>query len=73
MSAVSWAMSLALLPLLVAGTAAASESHLKPLAQHVRDASDRFKAAARLAWKASPHGAFADMNPAVTCEYAPAK
>jgi hypothetical protein len=25
------------------------------------------------AWKANPHGAFADMNPAVTCEHAAAK
>ena len=24
------------------------------------------------AWKANPHGAFADMNPQVTCEHAPA-
>ncbi|MEN3381789.1 MAG: hypothetical protein V7608_1833 [Hyphomicrobiales bacterium] len=162
----NWAGSLALLPLLIAGTAAASDNHLKPLAQHVRDANDRFKDVsvavsegyapipcasgvdggamgihyvnAKLieagiidikhpqavmyepkpdgkleliaveyiaskgpaslegqlfnftgapnryglgpfyelhvwAWKANSHGAFADMNPAVTCEYAPAK
>ena len=39
----NWARSLALLPLLVVGTAVASDSHLKSLTEHVRDANDRFK------------------------------
>ena len=161
----SWARSLALLPLLVVGTAIASDSHLKSLTEHVRAANDRFKDVAVAvsegyapipcasgvdggamgihyvnaklisteavdikhpqavmyepkpdgklelvaveyitlkgpaslggqlfnfngapnrygldpfyelhvwAWKANPRGAFADMNPAVTCEHAPA-
>jgi hypothetical protein len=162
----SWIRSLALLPLLVVGTAFASNNHLNSLTDHVREANDRFKDVAVAvaegyapipcasgvdggamgihyvnaklisreavdirhpqavmyepkpdgkleliaveyitlkgpaslggqlfnfigapnrygldpfyelhvwAWKANPHGAFADMNPAVTCEYAPAK
>ena len=39
----NWARSLALLPLLVVGTAIASDSHLKSLTDHVRTANDRFK------------------------------
>jgi hypothetical protein len=43
MSVVSFARSLALLPMLVAGSAFASDSHLKSLTDHVRAANDRFK------------------------------
>src|SRR5256885_522261 len=39
----NWACGLALLPLLVAGTAVASDSHLKSLTDHVRVANDRFR------------------------------
>jgi hypothetical protein len=166
MRIVSWVRSLALLPLLVVGTAFASNNHLNSLTDHVREANDRFKDVsvavaegyapipcasgvdggamgihyvnAKLisreavdirhpqavmyepkpdgkleliaveyitlkgpaslggqlfnfigapnrygldpfyelhvwAWKANPHGAFADMNPTVTCVHAPAK
>jgi hypothetical protein len=40
---VSWAKSLAILPLFIVGTAVASDSHLKSLTDHVRTANDRFK------------------------------
>ena len=39
----NWARTLALLPLLAAGTAIASDSHLKSLTENVRTANDRFK------------------------------
>src|ERR1700694_4933893 len=39
----TWARSLALWPLLVGGTAIASDSHLKSLTEHVRASNDRFK------------------------------
>ena len=43
MRIVSWVRSLALLPLLVVGTAFASNNHLNSLTDHVREANDRFK------------------------------
>ena len=43
MRIVSWVRSLALLPLLVVGTAVASNNHLNSLTDHVREANDRFK------------------------------
>ena len=55
--------ALVLVSSLLAGTAFAAEGGRNPLAEHVR-------AANVWAWKPNPHGAFADMNPTVSCEHA---
>ncbi len=78
--------SLALLSLVAIASATAGERSRNPLADHVRAANDRFKnvsvavsegyspipCASGIAGGAMG-GAFADMNPTVSCDYASAQ